>query len=142
MAGMNGALGPDARPFEGPPVPDRKLSLSSFSLLGLGGWPRSRPAARESLPPVLVIEGEPDPSLREVIEQAAERLGAAVSFVDDLRSLARDPDLDAVLGVILTRPRSPGLLPEAVREAGRLVRGRPVLAVAARPLSPAAGSLP
>jgi hypothetical protein len=124
-------------------VPALKLSFPLFALPTLRGRlgparPRLKAVVSgpEPLPPVLVVEGNPDPSLRSVIDATADRMGASVCSVDDLRSLALDPDLDAVVGLVLTRPLSPGALLVALLEARRLVGDRPVVVLAPQPVSP------
>lgn len=100
------------------------------------------PAPRlEALPPILALEGEPDPSLRHVIDQLAERLGAAVCPIDGPASLANDPDLDAVVAVVLTRPRSPLELRSTVRDARLLLGGRPIVLLAPQPLTSSFGGI-
>jgi hypothetical protein len=84
---------------------------------------------------VLVVEGRPDPSLAEVIAAAAERLQAVICPVDQLSDLARDPDLDAVIGVVLTRPRAPRDWHHAIRDARDIVGFVPVAVLAPQPTS-------
>lgn len=118
-------------------MPAFKLSVPSFSLSGLLG-PRAgarRPRFSEPLPPLLVVEGTPDPSLASVIDAVAVRLGALVCSVDRLADLARDPDLDAVIGVVLTRPRAPRDWPHAIRDARAIVGELPVAVLAPQPTS-------
>ena len=130
-------------------MPTLKLTLPHFALPARrGGSPRvlggrALGARHDPLPPVVAVEGTPDPSLRAVIEAAAARLGAVVCGVDDVRSLPRDPDFDSVVAVVLTRPRPPRAVPHALAETQRLLGHLPVVAVAPWPLSQAvAGSLP
>jgi hypothetical protein len=117
-------------------VPAFKFSVpvSLAALLGHGGGPK-RTASREPLPPVLVVEGTPDPSLATVIDGAAERLKALICPVDRLSDLQRDPDLDAVVGVVLTRPRAPRDWNHAIRDAKEIVGNVPVAVVAPQPTS-------
>jgi hypothetical protein len=118
-------------------VPAFKLSVPGFSLaglLGLGDSPK-RPASREPLPPVLVVEGSPDPSLSSVIEAAAERLGAQLCPVERLSDLERDPDLAAVVGVVLTLPRAPRDWNHAIEDARAIVGEVPVAVLAPQPTS-------
>jgi hypothetical protein len=127
-----------------------KLSLPGLALGSRrGSGPREAPkteAARsrtEPLPPILALEGEPDPSLRRVIDELAERLGAAVCPIDDLTALALDPDLESVVAVVLTRPRCPLDLPKTVRDARLLLKGVPLAVLAPQPLSSSvAGVMP
>jgi len=124
-----------------------KLSLPGLAMRSRrGSGPREAPRARslrEPLPPILALEGEPDPSLREVIDQLADRLGAAVCPIEAIAALADDPDFESVVAVILTRPRGPLDLLTAVRDARRLLKGCPLAVVAPRPLaSSVAGAMP
>ena len=127
-----------------------KLSLPGLALRSRrGSGPREaqeREAARsrtEPLPPILALEGEPDPSLRSVIDELADRLGAAVCPIEAVAALADDPDLGAVIAVVLTRPRCPLDLPGTVRDARVLLKGLPLAVVAPRPLtSSVAGAMP
>lgn len=97
----------------------------------------------EPLPPILALEGEPDPSLRRVIEELARHLGASICAFDGLRALADDPDLDAVVAVVLTRPRCPLDLLKTVQDARRILGDLPLAVLAPRPLSNSvAGVLP
>jgi hypothetical protein len=97
----------------------------------------------EPLPPILALEGDPDPSLRKVIDELAERLGASVCAIDGPRALLGDPDLDAVVAVILTRPRGPHELQSAMRDARQILGRRPLVLLAPQPLcSSYAGVLP
>lgn len=133
-------------------MPAFKLSLPGLSI-GIGrssGSQRFRSAAqakpvqeRDPLPPILALEGTPDPSLRKVVEEAAERLGAAVCAVESVAALARDPDLDAVVGLVLTVARCPRDLSRAVEDARKVLGDRPVVAFGPQPLfaSPI-GSMP
>jgi hypothetical protein len=121
-------------------VPTFKLSapmLSLAGLLGPGGQPKAKriPAGAEPLPPVLVVEGRPDPSLATVIQEAADRLHAVICAVDDLADLSRDPDLDAVVGVVLTRPRAPRDWHCAIHDAHQIVGRVPVAVLAPQPTS-------
>jgi hypothetical protein len=119
-------------------VPAFKFSVPALSLAGLlgaGGQPKRAAVSAEPLPPVLVVEGRPDPSLAEVIDAAAERLHAVICPVDDLGDLARDPDLDAVIGVVLTRPRAPRDWSHAIRDARDIVGFVPVAVLAPQPTS-------
>jgi hypothetical protein len=116
-------------------VPAFKLSVPALAGL-LGPVPGSkRSASREPLPPVLVVEGTPDPSLGTIIAGAAERLNALVCPVDRLSDLLRDPDLDAVVGVVLTRPRAPRDWNHAIQDARAIVGDVPVAVVAPQPTS-------
>jgi hypothetical protein len=109
--------------------------LSLAGLRGQGGEPKRVAAAREPLPPVLVVEGTPDPSLASVIDGVAERRGAVVCAVDRLSDLLRDPDLDAVVGVVLTRARAPRDWHHAIRDARVIVGALPVAVLAPQPTS-------
>ena len=109
--------------------------LSLAGLLGSGGQPKRIPRPSEPLPPVLVVEGHPDPSLASVIEAAADRLHAVICVVDDLADLSRDPDLDAVIGVVLTRPRAPRDWHHAIHDAHEVVGRVPVAVLAPQPTS-------
>jgi hypothetical protein len=125
-----------------------KLSLAALAL-------RSRPgraaqatkkhasgqARREPLPPIVALEGNPDPSLRRVIEDLASRLGASICPIEGPASLASDPDLDAVIAVILTRARSPLELQITLREARGLLGDRPLAVLAPQPLASAFGGV-
>lgn len=123
-----------------------KLSFPGLAL-GLRRAPDSPRARRapvvaprpEPLPPILALEGNPDPTLRQVIDQLAERLGAAVCSIDGPAALASDPDLDSVVAVVLTRPRSPLELRSAVRNARLLLGSRPIVVLAPQPQSPSIG---
>lgn len=118
-------------------MPTFKLSVPAFSfasLLGRGGTPK-RATSRDPLPPLLVVEGTPDPSLATIIAGAAERLGAQVCPIDHLADLDRDPDLAAVVGVVLTRPRAPRDWNHAIRDAREIVGDLPVAVVAPQPTS-------
>ena len=127
-------------------MPALKLTIPSFYLPV--PWHRARsvearPSRPEPLPPVIVVEGLPDQSLVDVIAEVADRLGAAVSHVDDIQVLSQDPDRESVLAVILTRTRTPRLLPEIMAEIRRKIGDRPVVALTPRPVSSAgAASLP
>ncbi len=117
------------------------LALGGFRLRRLGR-PKDAPAEtdvspsrREPLPPVLVVEGHPDPSLGDVIDRVALQLRATVCPLEDVRSLAGDPDLEAVIGLILTRPRNPRELLDALLAGRRLVPDRPVAVLAPQPTS-------
>lgn len=103
-------------------------------LLGHGPGAKS-PRSREPLPPLLIVEGTPDPSLARVIDATAERLGATVCPVERLSDLDRDPDLDAIIGVVLTSPRAPRDWSHAIRDARRVVGDVPVAVVAPQPTS-------
>ena len=113
------------------------LSLAGFR--GLGALPKRSKnpfaAPREPLPPVLVVEGTPDPSLASVIEAAAERLNAVLCSVDRLTDLSSDPDLDAVIGVVLTRPRAPRDWTHAIHDVHAVIGRVPVAVVAPQPTS-------
>ena len=99
---------------EDPALTAFKMSLPGFALGSRrGAGPREARKTQfarsrvEPLPPILALEGEPDPSLRRVIEELAERLGASICAFDGVRALAEDPDLDAVVAVVLApRPLS------------------------------------
>jgi hypothetical protein len=127
-----------------------KLSLPGFALGSRrGSGPREAQktaAARsrvEPLPPILALEGDPDPSLRRVIEDLADRLGASICPFDGLPALAADPDFDAVVAVVLTRPRCPLDLQKTVRDARALLGDRPLAVFAPQPLSSSlAGAMP
>ncbi|MGH7723908.1 MAG: hypothetical protein ACREOU_00625 [Candidatus Eiseniibacteriota bacterium] len=117
------------------------LALGGFRLRRSGGG-KDAPgrtegsrAAREPLPPLLVVEGHPDPSLRQVIDRVALELRATVCPLEDVRVLAGDPDLQSVVGLILTRPRNPRELLEALLAGRRLVPDRPVAVLAPQPTS-------
>jgi hypothetical protein len=118
-------------------VPTFKLSVPSFSLTGLLGHGGSakRVPPPEPLPALLVVEGSPDPSLASVIAAAADRLGALVCPVDRLEDLVSDPDLSAIIGVVLTRPRAPRDLVAAIRNARALTGDLPVAVLAPQPTS-------
>ena len=129
------------------------MTAFKLSLPGLALWRRSGPreaprrevtgSRSEPLPPILALEGEPDPSLRHVIDELADRLGAAVCPIEAVAALADDPDFEAVVAVVLTRPRCPIDLPKTVRDARVLLKGRPLAVVAPQPLSNSvAGALP
>ena len=111
-----------------------RVPVSLAALLGHGGGPK-RMASREPLPPVLVVEGTPDPSLATIIAGAADRLQALICPVDRLSDLHRDPDLDAVVGVVLTRPRAPRDWNHAIQDARDIVGDVPVAVVAPQPTS-------
>ena len=97
----------------------------------------------EPLPPILALEGDPDPSLRQVIEDLAAHLGASICAIDGPAALAADPDVDSVVAVILTRPRGPLELQQVMRDARRLLGARPVVVLAPQPLSSSlAGVMP
>jgi len=118
----------------------------TFAGLALGLRPRFRlfkgtvsaPALRrrEPLPPILALEGDPDRTLRRVIDETAARIGATVSTFDRLSALAKDPDVGAVVGVVLTAPRGPRDLAGALEQARGFLGGRPVVVLAPQPLSP------
>lgn len=118
-------------------MPAIKFSLLFIALAGFfGRWGGSPLAAkRDPLPPLLVVEGTPDPSLTSVIEAAAERLGATVCTVDALSDLVRDPDLEAIVAVVLTRPRAPRDWSHAIRDAREIVGDRPIAVLAPQPTS-------
>jgi hypothetical protein len=118
-------------------MPAIKLSLPFIALAGLFNWRGGSPAApkRDPLPPLLVVEGTPDPTLTSVIEAAAERLGATVCTVDTLADLVRDPDLEAIIAVVLTRPRAPRDWSHAIRDARAIVGERPIAVLAPQPTS-------
>lgn len=131
------------------------MSVFKLSLSGLALRPRSRPngprASRfaaprpvgEPLPPIVALEGNPDPSLRRVIEDLATRLGASVCIIDGPASLANDPDIESVVAVVLTRARSPLELLITLREARGLLGTRPLAVLAPQPVSAAfGGTLP
>lgn len=119
----------------------------SFAGLALGLRPRFKilkseigAAAlrrREPLPPILALEGDPDRTIRAVIDETAARLGVIVSTFDRLTSLAKDPDLGSVMAVILTRPRGPQDLSHVMVQARALLGSRPVVVLAPQPLSSA-----
>jgi len=119
----------------------------SFAGLALGLHPRLKvlkseigAAAlrrRDPLPPLLALEGDPDRTIRTVIDETAARLGVSVCTFDRLSSLAKDPDLGSVMAVILTRPRGPQELARAMEQARGILGGRPVVVLAPQPLSPA-----
>ena len=109
-------------------------ALSLAGLLGRAGEPK-RIASPEPLPPVLVVEGTPDPSLASVISAVAERLHAVTCPVDRLSDLARDPDLDSVIGVVLTRPRAPRDWQHAIRDAHAILGRVPVAVLSPQPTS-------
>jgi hypothetical protein len=124
-----------------------KLSFPGFALGSRrGAGPsevRKTRTGAEPLPPILALEGEPDPSLRRVIEELAERLGASICAFEGLHALADDPDLDAVVAVVLTRPRCPLDLQKTVQDARRILGDLPLAVLAPRPLSNSvAGVLP
>jgi hypothetical protein len=107
--------------------------------------PRTNAAAArvEPLPPILALEGDPDPSLRSVIDELAARLGASVCPIEGPAALAADPDLDSVVAVVLTRPRGPLDLQQTMRDARRLFGNRPFAILAPQPLSSSlAGVMP
>jgi hypothetical protein len=81
------------------------------------------------------LSGEGNPSLATVIQAAADRLHAVICPVDDLADLSRDPDLDAVVGVVLTRPRAPRDWHHAIRDARQIVGRVPVAVLAPQPTS-------
>lgn len=118
-------------------MPAIKLSLPFVALAGFFNW-RGGPGAaakHEPLPPLVVVEGVPDPSLTSVIEAAAERLGATICTVDSLADLVDDPDLEAIVAVVLTRPRAPRDWSHAIRDARSIVGDRPVAVLAPQPTS-------
>ena len=127
-----------------------KLSLPGLALRSRrGSGPREakKPEVARShtepLPPILALEGEPDPSLRRVIDELADRLGAAVCPIEAVAGLADDPDFASVIAVVLTRPRCPLDLLSTVREARLLLKGLPLAVVAPRPLTNSvAGAMP
>ncbi len=118
----------------------------TFVGLALGLRPRLRlfkssvsaPALRrrDPLPPILALEGDPDRTIRTVIDETAARLGATVSTFDRLSALAKDPDVGSVVGVVLTSPRGPRDLALALEQARGFLGGRPVVVLAPQPLSP------
>ena len=119
-----------------------KLSLPGLALGSRRGSgpreaPRSTasPAYVEPLPPILALEGNPDPSLRRVIDQLAAYLGASVCAIDGPAALAEDPDLASVVAVVLTRPRGPLELQRTMQDARRLLGDRPFAVLAPQPLS-------
>ena len=118
-------------------MPAIKLSLPFVALVGFfGRRGSSRPdPERDPLPPVVVVEGTPDPSLTAVIEAAAERLGAMICIVDKLSDLDRDPDLESILAVVLTRPRAPRDWSHAIHDARAIVGNRPIAVLAPQPTS-------
>jgi hypothetical protein len=118
-------------------MPAIKFSLPFVALAGFFNWRgRSDDASkREPLPPLMVVEGNPDPSLRSVIEAAAERLGATVCTVDGLADLVGDPDLGAIAAVVLTRPRAPRDWSHAIHDARAIVGDRPIAVLAPQPTS-------
>jgi len=118
-------------------MPAFKFSVPSFSLPALLGQGASARPGRtlEPLPPLLVVEGSPDPSLAGIIAATAQRMGALLCPIDRLEDLARDPDLAAVIGVVLTRPRAPRDLPSAIRGARAIVGELPVAVLVPRPMS-------
>jgi hypothetical protein len=125
-----------------------KLSLPGLALRR-GSGPREAPKRQvarslsEPLPPILALEGEPDPSLRCVIDELAQHLGAAVWPIEAVAALAVDPDFESVVAVVLTRPRCPLDLLSTVRDARVLLKGRPLAVLAPRPLTNSvAGSMP
>lgn len=118
-------------------MPAFKFGVPALSLAGLlsrSGEPK-RIASPEPLPPVLVVEGTPDPSLASVIHATAERLNAVICAVDHLADLASDPDLDAVIGVVLTRPRAPRDWHHAIRDARAIIGRVPVAVLSPQPTS-------
>ena len=120
------------------------LALKSSSSPRRGGGVLSRLARRgnyEPLPPIVALEGHPDPTLRKVIDELAVRLGASVCTIDSPAALAEDPDLDSVVAVVLTRARSPLELQMTLREARRILGSRPLAVVAPQPLSHAFGGV-
>ncbi len=117
-------------------------SVPALRFFGMRG--RSRPNADsarsnrrsdEPLPPVLVVEGEPNPSLRRVIDEAATELGMTVCTVETLEGLDDDPDFEAVTAVILTRLRGPRELAQAAARARAIVGPRPVVVVSPQPVT-------
>ena len=127
-----------------------KLSLVGLALRSRPGRAAKAPKAsrdaagsarREPLPPIVALEGNPDPSLRRVIDELAARLGASVCMIEGPASLASDPDLDAVIAVILTRARSPLELQITLREARGLLGDRPLAVLAPQPLASAFGGV-
>jgi|SRR5882672_8215650 len=119
----------------------------SFAGLALGLHPRLKvlkneigAAAlrrRDVLPPILALEGDPDRTIRTVIDETAARLGVSVCPFERLSTLAKDPDLGSVMGVILTRPRGPQELARAMAQARTVMGARPVVVLAPQPLTPA-----
>ncbi len=118
-------------------MPAIKLSLLFIALAGFfGRRGASRHATeRDPLPPLVVVEGTPDPSLTSVIVAAADRLGATVCTVDALSDLIKDPDLEAIVAVVLTRPRAPRDWSHAIRDAREIVGDRPIAVLAPQPTS-------
>jgi hypothetical protein len=117
-------------------------SVPALRFFGLRGRPsaspgptRTRRPSGDPLPPVLVVEGEPNPSLRRVIDEAAVVLGATVCTVDTLEGLDDDPDFEAVTAVILTRLRGPRELAQAALHARAIVGNRPVVVVSPQPVT-------
>jgi hypothetical protein len=114
-------------------------ALRFFGLRGRSGSASGPERARrdpgDPLPPVLVVEGEPNPSLRRVIDEAAEQLGVAVCTVDTLEGLDDDPDFESVTAVILTRLRGPRELAQAAARARAIVGPRPVVVVSPQPVT-------
>ncbi|MEP7029200.1 MAG: hypothetical protein ABI960_11450 [Candidatus Eisenbacteria bacterium] len=93
------------------------------------------------LPPIVALEGDPDPSLRCVIDELAEHLGASVCTIDGLAALSSDPDLDSVVAIVLTRARSPLELQHTLKEARGLLGARPLAVLAPQPVSRAIGGV-
>ena len=124
-----------------------KLTLAGLALRSLPGRASKASrldagnARREPLPPIIALEGDPDPSLRSVIDDLASRLGASVCTVEGPATLASDPDLDAVIAVILTRARSPLELQITLREARGLLGDRPLAVLAPQPLASSYGGV-
>jgi hypothetical protein len=118
-------------------MPAIKLSMPFVALAGFFNWRGASAAAPKGdpLPPLVVVEGIPDPSLTSVIEAAAERLGATVCTVDALADLVSDPDLEAIVAVVLTRPRAPRDWAHAIRDARAIVGDRPIAVLAPQPTS-------
>ena len=117
-------------------------SVPALRFFGLRGRSRtssdSTRARRDSddpLPPVLVVEGEPNPSLRRVIDEAAAELGVTVVTVDTLEGLDDDPDFESVTAVVLTRLRGPRELAQAAAHARAIVGARPVVVVSPQPVT-------
>jgi hypothetical protein len=114
-------------------------ALRFFGLRGRSGSPaaasRPRRSSSDPLPPVLVVEGEPNPSLRRVIDEAAVELGVTVCTVDTVEGLDDDPDFESVTAVILTRLRGPRELAQAAAHARAIVGHRPVVVVSPQPVT-------
>jgi len=118
-------------------VPATRLSLLFLPLVGFFSRRGSAPPAakRDPLPPIVVVEGTPDPSLTSVIDAAAARLGATVCTVEGLADLEEDPDLESIVAVILTRPRAPRDWSHAIHDARDIVGNRPIAVLAPQPTS-------